>query len=96
MNRIPTAIEANTKYTTLIDHLSIGVVMISSDLRILEKNRVVEEWFPIDPDADIDAKYCFHVLNCDQRNEVCDDCQTKRALETGETIEIIKKKFIGT
>lgn len=86
-------IEANTKYTTLIDHLSIGVVLISKDMEILEKNRVVDEWFPFDPESDIDNQYCFHILNCDDHNEICTDCQTKRAFDSGESITTIKNKM---
>lgn len=92
MKQVPNTIKASTKYTTLIDHLSIGVVMISSDLTIIEKNRVIDEWFPIASNAEVDTKYCFQVLNCDSREGICDDCQTKRALDTGESVEVIKKK----
>ena len=95
MKQVPNAIKASTKYTTLIDHLSIGVVMISRDLTIIEKNRVIDEWFPFASNDAIDTKYCFHVLNCDSRDSVCDDCQTKRALDMGESIEVIKKKLTG-
>lgn len=92
MKHTPNTIEAVTKYTTLIDHLSIGVIMISKDFRIIEKNRIIDEWFPINQDAEVDTQYCFHVLNCDKKIGFCDDCQTKRAFDTSESIEVIKKK----
>lgn len=82
--------EGNEKYQTLIDNLAIGVVMINKDLKILEKNNVVDEWFPNQYNKS--QPYCYNLLNYETQDTVCDDCQTIKAFETQESIEVIKRK----
>ncbi len=78
------------KYKTLFDNLSMGVAMISPDMRILEVNDAMKQWYP-----DVDESeepYCYASLNSEPRNGLCDECQTVRSFREKKVFQYKLKK----
>lgn len=73
--------EANIKYKSLFNDLNIGVLMISRDLKILEANRRMKEWFPKINEQE--QPHCFEILHPDNKGEICLECPVKHTFEDG-------------
>ncbi|HMP74483.1 MAG TPA: ATP-binding protein, partial [Kiritimatiellia bacterium] len=75
------------KLQTLFDNLSIGIAVISPDLKVVEVNRQMKVWFP---DIDVyDHAICTHML-CDQRlKKPCRTCPILLTFEDGLVHEYI-------
>jgi len=78
------------KLNELLNHLSQGLAMIDLDMRVTEVNDKLMEWFPNIKISD--KPFCFTCLDLEAHAEICEDCQMKKALETGKTQERIKLK----
>jgi len=77
------------KLTAIMNGLGVGVVMVDPDMKILEMNRQMLEFFP---KFTLGATLrCFQTFDRPEDKDVCDDCPTKKTLETGKTCEIVKK-----
>ena len=83
-------VAGNEKYLALINNLSLGVVMISPEMKVIEKNSTFEKWFPSDKSGK--SVYCYECLNIDKSSDYCRDCETFRTFINGQTSEIIKRK----
>ncbi len=79
--------ESVEKYRAMVQNIGIGVTMISPDMRILEMNRQMREWYP---GVDISRNpLCFRHFRNPAKDEVCDECPTVMALRTGKAAETI-------
>ncbi len=76
-----------TNLTTIMDNLSIGVIMYTAELQILEMNRQVHLWFPDVPYGS--SKYCFQLFPEPKKERPCDDCPVLEALQLGRSVEKI-------
>jgi PAS domain S-box-containing protein len=75
------------KYRSLVDHIGIGVSLISPNMEILTLNKQMKEWFPeIDPKK---KPLCYRSFNDPPREEVCSYCPTIKTLQDGEVHEAI-------
>lgn len=83
------------KLNVLLNHLTQGLAMIDLDMRVIEVNAKLLEWFP---DVKItDKPFCFECLDLVAAQGLCEDCQVKQVLETGKMHERskLKKTAIG-
>lgn len=81
------------KLSTILDNLQIGVAMIGSDLRILEMNRQMREWFPTI--ALSTEKQCYHNLNYKDSGQPCENCPMAATLARGVQAEITHQLLTG-
>jgi signal transduction histidine kinase len=73
------------KLTAIMNNLNAGVVMVDPDMRIIELNRKMEQWFP---EASIGkATPCYHVFNFPQGIDICDNCPMATTFQTGKVCE---------
>jgi two-component system, NtrC family, sensor kinase len=81
------------KLTAIMSNLTIGVVMLDLDRKILEINKRMKLWFP--NMALGTPTCCFQVMNRPLAGRICDDCpmtetfQTRKVSETTKTISTI-------
>jgi len=73
------------KLTAIMDNLNVGVVMLDSDMKILELNRKMQQWFP--KISLKTATSCFHVFNDPPSEDICVDCPMAATFETGKICE---------
>ncbi|MCG6917290.1 MAG: PAS domain S-box protein, partial [Deltaproteobacteria bacterium] len=79
--------ESEEKYRSLVDHIGIGVSLISPNMEILTLNKQMEEWFPqIDPKK---RPLCYRSFNDPPREGICVYCPTIRTLQDGKVHEAI-------
>jgi two-component system, NtrC family, sensor kinase len=76
------------KQTAIMNNLNIGVVMLDTDMKVLEINRQMRQWFPaVTPEK---ATPCYHIFVSPPGDDVCEDCPMITALQTGRTCETTK------
>ena len=81
------------KLTAIMNNLGIGVVMLDRDMRILEMNRTMQQWFP---KVDIGkTTYCYHAFNDQQGKDICDDCPVVTTFQTGKSCEATRSIATG-
>lgn len=72
----------------IMDNLNVGVVMLSLDMKIIEKNKKIIQWFPKAKETD-DA-WCFHIFNTPPQDKICTECPVGTVFSTGKDCEITK------
>jgi two-component system, NtrC family, sensor kinase len=73
------------KLTAIMNNLGIGVVMLDRDMRIMEMNRKMQQWFP---EVNIGKETpCYQVFNDPQCKNICDDCPMATTFQTGKVCE---------
>ena len=73
------------KLRQTLDNIGIGVALISREMRIIEMNRQMRDWFP---DIVLDENpICFESFRVPAGKQPCDNCPTQKALLNGETCE---------
>jgi DNA-binding CsgD family transcriptional regulator len=81
------------KYENLINHIGIGVLLISPSMEILDINNQMKKWFP---NIDLSKKpSCYEALNNPPKKCVCSYCPTIKTLQDGETHELITNMQMG-
>lgn len=80
------------KFREMVENIGMGVFLLGPDMRVLEMNRSMRQWFP---EADVtDHPFCFTRFNGTPRCEPCDDCPVQEVLNHGLVAEqIIEKRF---
>jgi len=75
------------KYRSVVDHIGIGVSLISPAMEILTLNRQMRAWFP---DIDVARKpVCYEAFNDPPRREICSYCPTCLTLRDGAVHEAV-------
>ena len=73
--------ESEAKIRSILDNIGIGVGLISPEMRVLDLNRQMREWFPnVDPGQ---RPICYQSFNDPPREEMCDTCPTRKTLQDG-------------
>jgi signal transduction histidine kinase/DNA-binding response OmpR family regulator len=73
------------KLTAIMNNIDVGVVMVDTDMRIMELNKKMQQLFP---DVSIGkATPCYHVFNFFQEQSVCDNCPMVTTFQTGKVCE---------
>ncbi len=76
------------KLTAIMNHLNVGVVMYDPDLKVLEINRKMQQWFSeISPGKEIS---CYQDISGHWTDGVGDDCLMATTFKTGKTCEDIR------
>ena len=79
--------ESEERYRNLVDHIAIGVALISPAMEILTLNNQMKRWYPhIDPLA---HPLCYRSFNDPPRQGVCSYCPTVKTIDDGEVHESI-------
>jgi two-component system cell cycle sensor histidine kinase/response regulator CckA len=85
---------SEAKYRSIVEHIGIGVALISPQMKIVELNPQMRKWFPeARPD---DNPLCYTVLSDPPGNGVCDRCPTYATLQDGRVHEVIRETHVGT
>jgi two-component system, NtrC family, sensor kinase len=72
------------KLSTIMNNLQAGIVMVNTDMQVIEANRKMLKWFP---DVSAGHKTCCYQVIFDKEQQ-CDDCPMIETLQTGQTNEI--------
>jgi len=85
--------ESEERYRGVVDHIAVGVALISPRMEILTLNNQMRAWFP---EADVSRKpICFETFNNPPRPQICSYCPTCRTLEDGRVHEAITETPSG-
>lgn len=87
-------IPVDLKYHTLVDGLSLGVVYLIKDYKVIDKNHLIDYWFPTGLGEN---SLCFHSLDLNKRSKPCEDCRILDTFDSGYPSQSIrvKKTSIG-
>jgi PAS domain S-box-containing protein len=84
---------SEARYKSVIDHIGIGVALISPRMEILTLNYQMREWFPhVDPSK---KPLCYEAFNDPPKKEVCSYCPTFKTLQDGKTHESMTETPAG-
>ena len=85
--------ESEEKYRSLMDHIGVGVSLISPDMEILTLNKQMKNWFPeINPE---NRPLCYRSFNDPPRDGVCSYCPTIKTLQDGKVHEAVTETPAG-
>ncbi len=85
--------ESEARYRSLVDHIAIGVALISPAMEILTLNNQMKRWYPL---VDTEKKpLCYQSFNDPPRPGVCSYCPTIRTLSDGQVHEAISMTPAG-
>ena len=80
-------------YKSVIDHIGIGVSLISPRMEILTLNNQMKEWFPqINTSKN---PLCYKAFNNPPRRGICSYCPTLKTLQDGEAHESVTETPMG-
>ncbi len=82
------------KNRNILENISMGVALISPEMKILEMNNKMQRWFPA-ANADGSAK-CYECFVTPGRKDPCGKCPTKQTLEDGRVHEAIVQNYNET
>jgi len=81
------------KFQRIVENIGIGVSLIDTDMKVVELNRQMREWFP-----EIDftrPPICYQAFNAPPRDRICDYCPTIKTLQDGNVHEGIIETPLG-
>lgn len=82
------------RYRSVVDHIGIGISLISPDMEILTLNNQMKKWFP---NIDVSKRpICYKSFNNPPREEICSYCPTYTALQDGQVHESVTETPAGT
>jgi PAS domain S-box-containing protein len=85
--------ESEERYRSLVDHIGIGVALISRNMEILTLNNQMKKWFPA---IDVSRKpICYRAFNDPPREDVCAYCSTHKTLQDGQVHESVTETPAG-
>ncbi len=80
---------SEAKYRSIVEHIGIGVALISPQMRIVELNPQMRTWFPeVRPE---EQPFCYQVFSDPPGKAICDRCPTYATLHDGRVHEFIRK-----
>ncbi|WP_341534652.1 sensor domain-containing diguanylate cyclase [Fusibacter tunisiensis] len=80
-------IETNSKFEVLINNVPLGVLMLSEEHEIIQKNSVIDAWFP---NALSEGK-CYNQLVSLTDEKSCENCSLQDVFKTGKTLESVNQ-----
>jgi PAS domain S-box-containing protein len=85
--------QSEVKYRSVVDHIGIGIALISPKMEILALNPQMRKWFPqVDPSLN---PVCYKSFNNPPRRRVCSYCPTFKTLKDGEAHEALTETPSG-
>lgn len=79
------------KFQTLFKSLSVGVALISPDMRVLEANPQLKKWFPESNTSS--QPFCYCAFTFEQRSEPCKGCPVAKTFKDGKSHEWEKESL---
>lgn len=76
------------KYRSVVDHIGIGITVISPDMKIITLNNQMLQWFP-DIANLAGNPCCYEVLNDPPRQNICPYCPVIRTFADGGVHEVV-------
>jgi PAS domain S-box-containing protein len=70
--------ESEAKSRAIVDNVDLGIALIDPDMRVVEVNRRMREWFP--EVAPGDRPLCYQAIQPIARDAPCDPCPVRMAL----------------
>lgn len=80
--------ESEEKYRSVVDHIGIGITVISPDMKIITLNNQMLKWFP-DIVSLAGSPCCYEVYNDPPRSEVCTYCPVIKTFADGNVHEVV-------
>jgi signal transduction histidine kinase len=77
------------KYRNIVENVGMGVSVISPQMKILEMNSIMQQWFP-DITAD-GENLCYQSFRRSPREAPCSQCPTRKTLADGKVREMVKQ-----
>lgn len=85
--------ESEEIYRNLVDNIAIGVALVSPDMKILNLNKQMRQWFPA---IDVSERpICYQAYNDPPRDVPCSYCPTMQTLRDGKTHEAVSETPAG-
>jgi two-component system, NtrC family, sensor kinase len=77
------------KLTAIMNNLNAGVVMLDRDMKVLELNKKMEQWYSeVAPGKGI---YCYQAFKNPQADSICNNCPMATTFQTGKVCEITRR-----
>ncbi|MGD9008996.1 MAG: ATP-binding protein [Desulfobacteraceae bacterium] len=77
------------KYRNIVENIGMGVSVISPQMKILEMNSTMQQWFPkITADGE---SLCYQSFRRSPRKTPCSQCPTRKTLADGKVHEMVKQ-----
>jgi two-component system, NtrC family, sensor kinase len=73
------------KLTAIMNNLNVGIAMLAPDMKILELNQRMQQWFP--HFAAGTAIFCYEAFVSPPGKGICEDCPMAVTFQTGKTCE---------
>ena len=81
------------RYRSVVDHIGIGISLISPDMNIQTLNNQMKKWFPR---IDVSRQpLCYEAFNDPPRRKICSYCPTVKTLRDGQVHESITETPAG-
>ncbi|HPO62083.1 MAG TPA: PAS domain S-box protein [Candidatus Kapabacteria bacterium] len=81
-------IKNKEKYEGLFNSLTLGVILISPEMKVLEINETIKKWFP---NLNIENEpHCFEKFSSLQNNRICENCKINQVFEEKKTHQSIR------
>ncbi len=77
------------KLAAIMNNLTIGVLMCTPDMEIIEANRQMVQWFPRITEEQ--SPFCYDAFSCQQKKHNFDNCPLAITLQSGKSGEGIKR-----
>ncbi|MGD9364752.1 MAG: PAS domain S-box protein [Desulfobacteraceae bacterium] len=85
--------ESEQIYRSIVDHIGIGVALISPQMEILTLNNQMKKWFPY---IDVSKRpTCYKAYNDPPGKTICNYCPTHKTLLDGQVYEAITETPAG-
>jgi PAS domain S-box-containing protein len=73
--------EFESRFRSVMDHLNIGMTLISPDMEEISTNQTMKNWFP--GHASPEKHKCYHIYRNIHQSEPCQDCKVVLTLKDG-------------
>jgi signal transduction histidine kinase len=77
------------KYRNIVENIGMGVALISPQMKILEMNGIMQQWYP-EVIAD-GQSYCYQSFNDAPGHAPCSQCPTRKTLADGKVHEAVRQ-----
>lgn len=86
-------LESEGRYRSVVDHIGIGVALISPNMEILTLNKRMKKWFP---HIETSKKpLCYQSFNTPPLDDVCAYCPAYKTLKDGKVHEAVSETPVG-
>lgn len=80
--------ESEEKYRSVVDHIGIGITVVSPEMKIITLNNQMLKWFP-DIVSLAGNPCCYEVYNDPPRRDICPYCPVVKTFADGNVHEVV-------